>query len=661
MIKLKQLFMFLFRSICAVAGALLCAGAWAQYATDSAMPIREVTVVANRYREVIPSQRLSGQRLEALGSFSVADAVRYFSGVQIKDYGGIGGLKTVDVRSMGTNHTAVFYDGIQVGNAQNGQTDLGKFSMDNIEEISLYNGQKSEIFQAAKDFATASAMYMRTRRPQFPEGKRRNLKASFRTGSFDLLNPSLCYERQLSRQLSAALSAEYVNASGRYKYRYRKVLRTGQPAWDTTAVRQNGDIRSFRAEGGLYGFVEQGKWQAKSYFYHSEKGIPGAIVSNVWKHAQRQWDRNFFTQGAFQKHVSDRYEMQVGMKYANDWLRYLNPDSTLMHIDNVFLQQEFYISTAHRYALRPDWDVNLSIDYQYNALTARFADPRRSTLWAALATAGEWKRLKAQANVLATFVFESVAHATGRREYTPAVFLSYRPFEQHNFNLRTFYKRIFRMPTFNDLYYTDFGNINLRPEFAAQYNLGFQYLLPALQIRADAYYNKVSDKIVAIPKGSGQYRWMVMNLGAVVIRGLELSVQSIRKLPFDTEINAGLNYTFQRAQDFSDRKSVAYGGQIAYIPRHSGSLIVAAKRQTWDLNYSFIYTGERYHTSENIPANYEPAWYTHDMTLGKTFRCRNMKCKLSAELNNILNQHYDAVLNYPMPGRNCRFILKLEI
>ena len=112
----------------------------------------EVTVNArSRFREVIPAQTLSGKAIEALRSHSVADALRYFSGVQIKDYGGVGGIKTVDMRSMGTNHMGVFYDGIQLGNAQNGQIDLGKFSLDNIEAIDMYNGQKSDIFQSATE------------------------------------------------------------------------------------------------------------------------------------------------------------------------------------------------------------------------------------------------------------------------------------------------------------------------------------------------------------------------------------------------------------------------------------------------------------------------------------------------------------------------------
>ena len=133
--------------------------------------MHDVTVYGRQRDEIVPSQMLSGVRLDSWRSQSVADALRYFSGVQIKDYGGVGGLKTVDVRSMGTNHMGVFYDGIQLGNAQNGLVDLGRFSMENIEEIALYNGQKAQIFQPARDFGTSGSVYIRTRRPRFEEGR----------------------------------------------------------------------------------------------------------------------------------------------------------------------------------------------------------------------------------------------------------------------------------------------------------------------------------------------------------------------------------------------------------------------------------------------------------------------------------------------------------
>ena len=76
---------------------------------DSLQHVEEVVITGHIVRrEVIPVQELSGRALQRLGTHNVADALRYFSGVQIKDYGGVGGLKTVNIRSMGTNHVGVF-------------------------------------------------------------------------------------------------------------------------------------------------------------------------------------------------------------------------------------------------------------------------------------------------------------------------------------------------------------------------------------------------------------------------------------------------------------------------------------------------------------------------------------------------------------------------
>ena len=119
---------------------------------------------------------------------------------------------------MGTNHMGVFYDGIELSNAQNGQVDLGMYSLDNIEEISLYNGQKSEIFQSAKDFGAAGTLYLRSRRPKFEDGKNTNLRATMKAGSFDVINPSALFEYKISENVAASFSAEWLNASGKYKF-----------------------------------------------------------------------------------------------------------------------------------------------------------------------------------------------------------------------------------------------------------------------------------------------------------------------------------------------------------------------------------------------------------------------------------------------------------
>lgn len=200
---------------------------------DSLQHLDEVVVTVSRIsKEVIPVQQLSGSQLHRLSSHSVADALRYFSGIQIKDYGGVGGLKTVNIRSMGTNHVGVFYDGIELGNAQNGQVDLGRFSLDNMEAVTLYNGQKSAIFQPAKDFGSAGSIYLQSRTPKFGPDEDNHVKAVFKTGSFGVINPAILWEHRISENISSSVSAEYMYTTGKYKFTYRV-----KEGYDTTAVR----------------------------------------------------------------------------------------------------------------------------------------------------------------------------------------------------------------------------------------------------------------------------------------------------------------------------------------------------------------------------------------------------------------------------------------
>lgn len=636
--------------------------------------IEEVSVSAQRIRkEVIPVQMLAGEELQKLSVHSVADAIRYFSGIQIKDYGGIGGLKTVNIRGLGIQHVGVFYDGVQLGNAQNGQIDLGRFSLDNMEAVSLYNGQKSAIFQSAKDFASAGSIYMTARHPSFGEGQNYRLKGTFKTGSFGLVNPSVLLEHRLSKQVSGSLSAEYMYTSGKYKFRYRQ-----KNGYDITETRKNGDVEAIRAEYGLFGDMQGGEWKAKAYLYNSERGLPGAAVRETgdFVHEDRQWDTNFFLQGSFRKHWGN-YSLQTNGKYAYDYLHYLSDprlDVTTMYVNNHYRQHELYFSAANMLNILPFWSADVSVDFQWNKLNAdlvNFVYPCRYTALVAAATALHFERFKLQASLLGTFVHETTkvpnAAAGDKHKYTPTVVASWQPFKNEDLNLRAFYKKIFRMPTLNDLYYTFIGNIDLNPEYTTQYDIGVTYShkfrggYPArLEFQADAYYNEVTDKIVAMPT-SNQFRWTMVNLGYVEMRGVDVALQTEWHLLKDLKANLRVNYTYEKAQDFTDAKSDYYGGQIPYIPWHSGSAVLNLSYRDWDMNYSFIYTGERYESSANIPENYAKEWYTNDLSLSRRLHWKKMLWKLTAEVNNVFNQQYEVVQWYPMPGINFRFVINVEL
>ena len=632
--------------------------------------LNEVEITAQSYKEVIPAQTLGGKELEALRSHSVADALRYFSGVQLKDYGGVGGIKTVNIRSMGTNHMGVYYNGIELGNAQNGQVDLGKYSLENIESVSLYNGQKSEIFQSAREFGSAGSIYLNTRFPKFKEGETSHLRVGLRAGSFDLFNPSLTFDYKLSETVSMSFNTEWVSSSGKYKFRYRRVTPSGELAYDTTAVRENGDIEAVRLEGGLHGFLPKGRWKVYLYHYNSERGVPGAIVNNVWRRGERLWDRNSFAQGMFEYNFTPKYSSKINAKYAFDYTRYVNNDDKLIHVDNIYKQREVYLSWANKYRVLPNWDLSLAYDFQWNGLS-EYMDVDRTTHWASLATAlSLWDCLKLQASGLMTYVNEEQRdrdEAPDKFKITPGIFASYKPFKRPNFVIRAFYKHSYRMPTFNDLYYTDMGNAYLKPETAIQYNVGVLYDIVRekswfkyFKVGTDIYYNDVKDKIVAYPKGQ-QFRWTMLNLGKVEIKGIDAQIGGTFGLPCDIDFTAKFQYTYQEAIDVTNPADNYYRHQIPYIPWHSGSAILMLDWKGWHLNYSFIYTGERYNQQENIRYNHTQPWYTSDISLMKSFKIGKVDFKATAEVNNLFSQDYDVILNYPMPKRNYRFGLVVEL
>lgn len=641
--------------------------------TDSIHTLREVevTAVAPSTDDVIPVQTLTGEELRRLNSQSVADALRYFSGVQVKDYGGVGGIKTVNIRSMGTNHTSVVYDGVELGNAQNGQIDLGQFSLDNVEALSLHNGQRSRILQPAKDFGSAGSIYMTTRTPKFNPGEHYHFRGTVRTGSFDLLNPSALIELRLSERVNASLSAEWLSSSGKYKFRYRRVNPAGELAYDTTAVRQNGDINATRLELNLNGSTATGQWHFKAYNYNSERGVPGAIVNNVWRRGERIWDTNSFAQGSYRMALG-RWSTLIHLKYAFYRTHYVNNDDKQIKVDNLYRQREIDFSTAHEISILDCLNASAAYDLRWNTLDADvygFARPERMTHYLSGALALSLERFKAQASVLGTFVhdrLEGQQAPADKHVASPALFLSGNPLRNRDFSVRAFVKQSFRMPTFNDLYYADMGNSKLSPERATQYNLGLLYdhagrgLIAAARVSADAYYNRIKDKIIAYPKGQ-QFRWTMLNLGLVDIRGVDVSAMLTLNPVGDLLLTGRVQYTFQRAIDVTSPADNYYRHQIPYIPRHSGSAVANASWRGWALNYSFIYVGARYNQQENIRYNYTQPWYTSDISLGKDLRIGAVNLRILAEVNNLLSQDYDVILNYPMPKRNYKLTLTVEI
>ncbi len=643
-----------------------CLSSYSLYAqqTDTLSPVK---VLANKLADISattqPLQQLDKTALQKLNSISVADAVKYFSGVVVKDYGGIGGLKTISVRSLGANHTGVLYDGWVMGDAQGGQIDLGRLSLDNVSAIQLFSNQPADILLPARSFASAAILSLSTTGVQQKQEK--EYRVTIKQGSFGFINPSLLLKNSIHQKFAYALNIEYQQARGDYSF-------IDYETGNGKNKRINSDIASFRAEYDMaYRVNDSNSIKWKNYYYDSKRGLPGAVVLFNNNAGERLNNRLFFSQASWQKSLSIKSKIKVGAKYSADFKYYLDPNfpNIAGKLENEFYQKEWYLSAVHSYQWLPGLTSSYAIDYFRNqlkrtdAFAQNFANPTRHSILNNLAFQYRYKSFDLTGNVLHTITREKVEKGTAAKDqqaFAPALAVAILPVKTIPLRFRLSYKRIFRLPSFDDLYYTNVGNANLKPEYAHQYNAGLTYKMQSsgcmatLLLSADAYHNRITDKILAIPR-ENLFQWTMLNIGKVQITGADIGAHMYWKEWKQVQLSTHVAYGYQDAQDRSDPGSVLYKNQLPYTPRHSGSVIINMQYKALGVNLNALFSSYRYRLGEQIPANLVKEWANQDMSISYQITTKKqIAIKLLAELNNIFNSQYEIIRYYPMPRRNYR-------
>ncbi len=654
---------------CIVACWFLGGAASAQTDTIRTQELQGVEVVArsrpSATRSASPLQVMDRQSIEQLGLHDLSEAVRRFSGVTVQDYGGVGGLKTVSVRSLGAKHTAVSYDGVTITDAQSGQVDISRFSLDNVETVSLVIGQDDEIFHTASMYASAGALSIRTATPTF-SGKTYNFLAKLKGGSFGLLNPSLRYEQKIGDRWAFSGHADWLTSDGDYPF----TLVNGNLVTEET--RRNSDVKNLRLEGNVYGNLGKGgTFRAKVYYYDSERGLPGSVILYNNTSDERIWDNNLFVQANYVTEISDKWQIRADLKYNYSFTRYIdvNDKYAAGFQKDLNTQYEYYGSAGVLYRPFEGFSVSLNTDLSRTILKNNYTDssmPKRWTSLTALAVQYRTSSLTATASLLGTYITDQVESGdrpADRKKLSPAVSLSWRPWEEQGLRFRASFKDGFRVPTFTDLYYLRMGNTNLKPEKARQFNLGVTWsgepwIFGYLSLSADGYFNKVSDKIVALPT---LYIWRMMNMGEVEMGGLDVDLHAEIPLYGKISLGAAAAYSYQHAIDVTDSSDKNYRHQIPYTPRHSGSASLTLDNPWVNLGYSLVAAGDRYALPQNIDANRIDAYVEHTISANKTFVVKGKwNLRVQGEVVNLTNKMYDVIQYYPMPGRSWRLSLSLQ-
>lgn len=598
----------------------------------------ETSIVrADRVSPHVPSQTLQGKSLERLSTTTVADALKYFSGVQIKDYGGLGGQKTINVRSLGTQHTAVYIDGIRITNCQNGTVDLGKYSLSNMESVELYNANKVSPLMTASEYASASTVYLTTKRP---DGN--GFSARYSNGSFGSRRVQL--HGSLAKSFFA--DAEYQHSDGDYPFRYKSAYE------DTVGVRKNSYITFFRSECGWF----TDHITTHLYFYDSERGLPGGAVQRIsdkFGDVGRERDINTFAQLSY-KNNWGVHSLRVNTRYAYDFLHADSDfeENMFVHYNNRYHQQDAYLGAAYSY-LWNGLTISFSPDFRVSDLKCDVYGLKyvyRTDFKASTSAAWNWRGLSVFSSLLYTGIQDhsSMPVADYLSKLSPSAHVSYK---MGNITFRAFYKNIFRAPTLNDLYYTHTGKRDLKPERTSQIDFGASFDNGKANFQIDGYYNEAWDKIVCIPQG-GSYNWKMMNRGRVRTFGADASFRASVK-----EFSFFVTATRQDVRDLSDPADKdTYNHILLYSPEWSFTAVAEYSRNGFSATISHLYCSSRYWTYAD-PDDVLPPYNCTDAKVQYEWR----GFTLAAECQDLFDIRYEIVQRWPMPGRRFQFTLIYKI
>ncbi len=636
--------------------------------------IDEVVVDGAR-TDIIPttntSQTILGEQLPRLGVGHLSEAIRRMAGAEVKDYGGIGGLKTVSVRSLGSKHTTVSYDGIAVNDCQNGQVDIGRFSLDQLSQINITIGEFDDILHPANHFASPSVLSLKTASPNYDDygGKNFNGVAKLNVGSFGLVNPYASFDHKIGKSNWIKASGNFLRADGDYPY----TLTNGGIV--TEEKRKNSAVKSGSADlSGRFDLSHRSHLSVKTYYYESDRELPGSVVyySNL-ENKETLKDKNAFAQAQLYSDwitttllVSGKFNWS-GSYYHDEAMKYPGGE-----LDNRYFQREWYCSAVVRHIVNDKFSFSNALDYTYDNFNSNIYDcvfPSRHSLLDALNGKFDNGKVKVTATLLASFFANRAEIGNDpddEKHLSPAVSVAYNPIPSKLY-FRASFKDIFRMPTFNELYFNSFGARTLKPEKSKQFDVGATCVFlsksskstgfQTASVSADAYYNNVTDKIVAIPK---MFVWSIVNMGYVDIRGVDCVLHSRWLTSNRSALFFSAKYAFQKAIDITDEKSDIYKHQIPYTPLHSGNGSLAFENPIVNVVYSVTAVGSRYCLPQNIKMNKVDAYTEHGITLYKDVKFKQVETKFRGDILNLTDKQYEVVKFYPMPKRSLRFSVELK-
>ncbi len=451
-----------------LACAFVPSSVWAQ---AQANPGSTVQVIGTRAptaldRVVADVVVIDRDRIRATSADSLEDLLRREGGIQLSRNGGPGQSASVMIRGSAASNTLVLIDGVRIGSATLGQTDLAAISLAQVERIEIMRGPGSSLYGAD---AIGGVVNIVTRRGDGAPYVSGNIAGgNHRSGeAFVAVSGS-------DAQFDYALSASGETSDG-----VSAVL-----PGDLFGV-YNPDDDGFSRYGlSLAGGYSWQKGQRIGLSYSASR-LRSQFDSSFPEPASADYRNRLTTQLAtleYQGQMSSEWMNLLRASYQTDQLESgANIISTYHTARRQLTAQTTWTPAAQH-------QVVAALDLLTESIhSSDYQAPERDNTGLTVGYTGRFGAQKLQADLRWDHNSVYDNQTTGK--------LGWGMDLAEGWSVRAVAGTAFRAPTFNDLYFPNFGVATLQPERSRSIEAGLNYQAEQTSVSATAYYNKVSDLI----------------------------------------------------------------------------------------------------------------------------------------------------------------------
>ncbi len=361
-----------------------------------------------------------------------------------------------------------------------------------------------------------------------------------------------------------------------------------------------------------------------------------------------------------EREIRENY-FSAGLMYRYNYQRYFDSHSPdAMSGDSVSLFNTNALQYNMRYTDNYDIvKIIYGVDGEYTNLTGDFLQPETGNNVSRFQS-GFY--VQAVSNIVNTSAINLPLQLAARYDYytdisgspTGVAGLSLQ-MKKINLAMKTQIAYNYRAPSFNEMYYLNYGTTDLKPERSTSLNLTLAYERKFINLSVNGYLIDTKDQIVAVPKSP--LTWSAQNMASVFSRGIEF----VFDVPiFDDNLSIGGSYTIQSVIN-NNKNSDTYGNQVVYVPQEMLTAKIDAKLKGFYADFNTQYSGFTYYLPENVFSSVIPAYWLLNLNLSKKFDIGYSDLTIKFDIINLLDEQYVVIKNYPMPGRIFRLGIEFKV